>query len=106
MADISTPATLPPRGAGALPGAGAKPRRKARLSQRINMAAGIVSIPLFLVVWQLIAQARIVNPILFPAPTEVARAMMEWVSSGLFVENIIFREMRTSSRRRETQKSG
>ncbi|WP_374250369.1 ABC transporter permease [Xanthobacter sp.] len=89
MADISTPAALSPRGGGALPAAGAKRRRNARLSQRINMAVGLVSIPLFLMVWQLIAQARIVNPILFPAPTEVARAAMEWVTSGLFVEDAV-----------------
>lgn len=52
------------------------------------MAVGLVSIPLFLLLWQLIAQAKIVNPILFPAPTVVARAAMEWVASGEFAQDL------------------
>lgn len=63
-------------------------RRKAELSRRINIAVGLLSIPLFLLAWQLVAQAKIVNAILFPPPTEVARAAMEWIASGEFAGDL------------------
>lgn len=52
--------------------------------KRINLVAATLSIPLFLVAWELISRSDIVNPVLFPPPTTVATAVYEWVQSGQF----------------------
>jgi len=44
--------------------------------------ARLLSIPLFLAAWQAVVAAELVNPILFPAPLTVARALAQYAASG------------------------
>lgn len=60
----------------------------------LNLAVSIISIPLFLVIWELAARAEGSNMVLFPPPTIVARGMVRWVESGDF-----FLDLWTSLRR-------
>lgn len=87
MVDVPSASPVPSRG-GALSAATARRRRAAGLGRRVNALAGLLSIPLFLLVWQLVAEARLVNAALFPSPVEVARAAAEWVANGDFVADV------------------
>jgi len=42
----------------------------------------LLSIPLFLGIWQLVAGLELVNPILFPPPTVVASAFVDYIVKG------------------------
>jgi NitT/TauT family transport system permease protein len=53
-------------------------------AKRLNATISIVSIPLFLLVWEMVSRSHIVNIILFPPPSVVAVAMIQWVKSGQF----------------------
>ena len=44
----------------------------------LNRWALILSIPLFLVGWELISRSGAVNPVLFPPPSLVAIALYGW----------------------------
>lgn len=48
------------------------------------MALATLSIPLFLVIWELVSRSGVVNAVLFPPPTTVAVAIYDWVRSGQF----------------------
>lgn len=50
--------------------------------RRLNAAVGILSVPLFLLVWEGVSRSGIVNEVLFPPPTTVAEALRDWFSSG------------------------
>ena len=52
--------------------------------RRLNILIGALSIPLFLAAWEVIARSGIVNMVLFPPPSIVAVAVLEWVRSGQF----------------------
>jgi NitT/TauT family transport system permease protein len=52
--------------------------------RRLNILIGALSIPLFLAAWEMIARSGIVNMVLFPPPSIVAVAVLEWVRSGQF----------------------
>ena len=52
--------------------------------RRLNTLIGALSIPLFLAAWEVIARSGIVNMVLFPPPSIVAVAVLEWVRSGQF----------------------
>ena len=52
--------------------------------KRLNVLIGALSIPLFLAAWEVIARSGIVNIVLFPPPSIVAVAVLEWVISGQF----------------------
>jgi len=52
--------------------------------KRINILVGALSIPLFVVAWEVVARSGIVNAVLFPPPSVVAVAVLEWVRSGQF----------------------
>ena len=52
--------------------------------KRLNVLIGALSIPLFLAAWEVIARSGIVNIVLFPPPSIVAVAVLEWVRSGQF----------------------
>lgn len=52
--------------------------------RRLNILIGALSIPLFLAAWEAIARSGIVNIVLFPPPSIVAVAVLEWVRSGQF----------------------
>lgn len=53
-------------------------------AQRLNTVISILAIPLFFLVWELVSRSHIVNIILFPPPSVVAVAMIEWIRSGQF----------------------
>jgi ABC-type nitrate/sulfonate/bicarbonate transport system permease component len=57
-------------------------------TQRLNTAISILSIPLFFLAWELVSRSHIVNIILFPPPSVVAVAMVEWVRSGQFATDL------------------
>jgi ABC-type nitrate/sulfonate/bicarbonate transport system permease component len=52
--------------------------------KRINILVGALSIPLFIAVWEVVARSGVVNAVLFPPPSVVAVAVLEWVRSGQF----------------------
>ena len=54
----------------------------------------IISIPFFLVVWEIAARAEGSNIVLFPPPTIVVEGMLKWINSGDF-----FIDLWTSVRR-------
>ncbi|MGA7973752.1 MAG: ABC transporter permease, partial [Pseudolabrys sp.] len=54
------------------------------LRRRLNATVAGLSVPFFLVIWELASRSGIVNPILFPPPSVVAVALIEWVKSGQF----------------------
>jgi ABC-type nitrate/sulfonate/bicarbonate transport system permease component len=54
------------------------------VSKRINIAVATLSIPLFLVIWELVSRSQVVNAVLFPAPSTVAVAVYDWIQSGQF----------------------
>ncbi|MDP3689923.1 ABC transporter permease [Bradyrhizobium sp.] len=52
--------------------------------RRLNILIGALSIPLFLAAWEVVARSGIVNMVLFPPPSIVAVAVLEWIRSGQF----------------------
>lgn len=52
--------------------------------KRVSVGVGILSIPFFLLIWELISRSGVVNAVLFPPPSTVAVALYEWVRSGQF----------------------
>src|SRR6202171_5160109 len=56
--------------------------------QRLNILIGALSIPLFLVAWELVARSGVVNAVLFPPPSVVAVAVLEWVRGGQFFADL------------------
>lgn len=56
---------------------------------RIYAAISGVSIPIFLGLWEIISRSGVVNIVLFPPPSIVAVAMLEWVKSGEFVIDLV-----------------
>lgn len=53
-----------------------------RVSSLLDAAVGYLSLPLFLLIWEAVSRAGIVNTVLFPPPTVVAQALHEWLISG------------------------
>jgi ABC-type nitrate/sulfonate/bicarbonate transport system permease component len=60
----------------------------------INRSALYVSIPLFLIVWQLISTSGLVNRILAPAPTDVFQALAAAAQNGSIVMDILWSSAR------------
>ncbi len=58
------------------------------LRRRLNAIVAGLSVPLFLLIWELVSRSGLVNPILFPPPSVVALAMVEWVKSGQFTVDL------------------
>lgn len=56
--------------------------------KRLNVLVGALSIPLFLAVWEVVARSGAVNSVLFPPPSIVAVAVLEWVRSGQFFSDL------------------
>lgn len=52
--------------------------------RRLNILIGALSIPLFLAAWEVVARSGVVNMVLFPPPSIVAVAVLEWIRSGQF----------------------
>jgi ABC-type nitrate/sulfonate/bicarbonate transport system permease component len=55
--------------------------RKALTAERM---AQLLSIPIFLGIWEIVSSANLVNPMLFPPPSVVFPSFLDWVWSGLF----------------------
>lgn len=55
------------------------------LRLRINAAVSWLSIPVFLGLWEIVSRSGVVNIVLFPPPSIVAVAMLDWIKSGQFV---------------------
>ncbi|WP_409191053.1 ABC transporter permease [Bradyrhizobium sp. RDM4] len=51
---------------------------------RVSVLVGVLSVPAFVGIWELIARLRIVNAVLFPPPSTVAVAVLDWIHSGQF----------------------
>lgn len=47
-----------------------------------------ISIPVFLIIWEEVVRAGVVNAILFPPPTVVAVAMLDYAKSGNLISDI------------------
>jgi len=62
----------------------ARERADAGRLQRLNILIGALSVPLFVLLWELVARSGIVNIVLFPPPSVVAVAIFEWMRSGQF----------------------
>jgi ABC-type nitrate/sulfonate/bicarbonate transport system permease component len=48
----------------------------------------LISIPLFLAIWELVSRSGIVNEFLFPPPSAVAQALFEWAADGHLVLDV------------------
>jgi ABC-type nitrate/sulfonate/bicarbonate transport system permease component len=59
-------------------------RRAATINRRLEILIGALSLPLFLGIWEVVSRSGIVNIVLFPPPSVVAVAVLEWVRSGQF----------------------
>ncbi|MET3912693.1 ABC-type nitrate/sulfonate/bicarbonate transport system permease component [Bradyrhizobium sp. S3.3.6] len=59
-------------------------RSRANAAGRLSVLVGVLSVPTFVGVWELIARSRIVNAVLFPPPSTVAVAVLDWIHSGQF----------------------
>lgn len=57
--------------------------------RRMNILVSVLSIPLFLVVWELVARSGIVNIVLFPPPSTVVVAVAAWIKSGQFAIDLL-----------------
>lgn len=51
---------------------------------RLNAIISVLSVPIFLGLWEIVSRSGIVNIVLFPPPSVVAVAMVEWIKSGQF----------------------
>lgn len=62
----------------------ASARRRGEMLNRLALAG---SIPFFFGLWELVSRSGIVNIVLFPPPSTVAAAIVEWTASGqLFID--------------------
>jgi ABC-type nitrate/sulfonate/bicarbonate transport system permease component len=59
-------------------------RRADAINRRVGILIGALSLPLFIGIWELVSRSGIVNIVLFPPPSVVAVAVVEWVRSGQF----------------------
>jgi NitT/TauT family transport system permease protein len=57
--------------------------------RRLNILIGVLSIPLFVLIWELIARSGIVNIVLFPPPSVVAVAIFDWIRGGQFFWDLL-----------------
>ena len=57
--------------------------------RRLNILVGALSLPLFVGLWELVSRSGAVNMVLFPPPTVVAAAVLEWIRSGQFLGDLL-----------------
>jgi ABC-type nitrate/sulfonate/bicarbonate transport system permease component len=57
---------------------------------RLNAIISGLSIPFFLVVWEIVSRSGVVNIVLFPPPSVVAVALVDWINSGQFIIDFIY----------------
>lgn len=78
-------------------GSGARARSNNGSLHRLNILIGVLSIPLFVTLWELTARSGIVNIVLFPPPSVVAVAVLEWMRSGEFFWDLLASLYRVTS---------
>jgi ABC-type nitrate/sulfonate/bicarbonate transport system permease component len=64
-------------------------QRRADGLRRLNMLLGALSIPVFLGLWEFVARSGVVNIVLFPPPSVVFVAVLDWVRSGQFFWDLL-----------------
>jgi len=64
------------------------------VSKKIYLFAHIFTIPIFLVIWELISELGYVNQILFPPPSSIFIAFIEMIKSGELVSDLSISLMR------------
>lgn len=60
--------------------------REETRSTWLDRLALLLSVPAFLGFWELVSRSGIVNPVLFPPPSVVAVALVDWVHNGLLAD--------------------
>jgi len=53
-----------------------------RSQERLRRLITVFSVPVFLLCWELLSRSGLVNMILFPPPSTVAKSLMGWAASG------------------------
>lgn len=56
------------------------------LREAINRLALVLSVPAFLATWEGVSRSGVVNSILFPPPSTVAVALVDWLHNGLLID--------------------
>lgn len=64
------------------------PRRRSRLGRYEPWLIGVVSVVVFLAVWQAVAVARVVPELFLPGPIDIAGALADYVRSPEFVQDV------------------
>jgi len=64
-------------------------RSRASAGGRLSVLVAVLSVPAFTGVWELVARSGIVNAVLFPPPSTVAVAILEWIRSGQFFADLM-----------------
>lgn len=57
-------------------------------SRGATLAARVASVPLFLLAWEWIVRTGAVNPALFPPPTAVAEALVDYARNGMLLADL------------------
>ena len=65
-------------------------RSSGSLRLRLTAIISVLSIPIFLGLWEIVSRSGIVNIVLFPPPSVVAVAMLGWIKSGQFAIDLVF----------------
>lgn len=60
-----------------------------RSQMRLRRLVSFISIPAFLLAWEGVARSGVVNSILFPPPSTVAKALYGWAASGELTEDFL-----------------
>lgn len=58
-----------------------------RSTQRLSRIITLTSLPVFFLVWEGISRAGVVNELLFPPPSTIARSLLGWAGSGELVQD-------------------
>jgi len=64
-------------------------QRRAGSLRRLNVLLGILSIPVFIGLWEVVARSGVVNAVLFPPPSVVIVALFDWMRSGQFFWDLL-----------------
>ncbi|MEM8571474.1 MAG: ABC transporter permease [Pseudomonadota bacterium] len=59
----------------------------ARRHDALRRGLTVFSVPLFLCLWEAVSRSGVVNIVLFPPPSTVAVALVDWIQSGEFFDD-------------------
>jgi len=60
--------------------------KNGKAKEFVNRLALYLSLPIFILCWELVSRSEIVNAVLFPPPSVVAVALVRWMQDGLFTD--------------------